>query len=141
MANGIYNEFKKELDTIAWVASTVKVLLVTNAYVLNIDAHSNLDDIDALGHEITGTGYIAGGTALTTKAIARDDVNDWSNYNADDAVWGTSTLTARGAIVYKDTGVASTSTLIAFVDFVTDKSSSGGDFTVQWHTDGVFRLA
>ena len=140
MASAMYNEFKKEIGVIDWLTATVKVMLVDNTYTLDIDAHSQIDEIDALTVEISGTGYTAGGIALANKSIARDDVNDWSVFDADDAVWGSSTITARGAIVYLDTGVATTSTLIAYIDFVSDKSSDAGDFVVQWHTDGVYRL-
>ncbi len=141
MASAIYNEYKKEIGKIDWTSATIRVMLVDNTYVLDIDAHSNKDDIDSLVVELAdGNGYTIGGELLTTKSITRDDVNDWSKYDADDVIWSSSTLTARGAIVYLDTGTPETSTLIAYVDFVTDKSSSSGDFIIQWHSDGVFRL-
>ena len=140
MASAIYNEYKKEIGNIAWNTATVKAMLVDNTYTLDIDAHSQKDEIDTLAVEISGTGYTAGGMALANKVITRDDVNDWSKFDADDVIWSASTLTARGAIIYLDTGVPATSTLIAYVDFVTDKVSSAGDFVIQWHTDGVFRL-
>ncbi len=140
MASAIYNEYKKEIGNIAWDSANIRVMLVDNTYTLDIDAHSNKDDIDSLTVEVSGTGYTADGELLSNKAIARDDTNDWSKYDADDVTWASSTITARGAIVYLDTGTPATSTLIAYVDFVTDKSSSAGDFIIQWHTDGVFRL-
>ena len=140
MASAIYNEYKKEIGNIAWNTATVKAMLVDNTYTLDIDTHSQKDEIDTLAVEISGTGYTAGGMALANKAITRDDVNDWSKFDADDVIWSASTLTARGAIIYLDTGVPATSTLIAYVDFVSDKVSSAGDFVIQWHTDGVFRL-
>lgn len=140
MASGLYNEYKKEMGKINWETATLKVMLVDNTYVFDKDAHSQKDEIDALTVEISGDEYTAGGMALAGKAVTRDDVNDWSVYNANDAVWATSTLTARGAIVYLSTGTPSNETLIAFVDFVVDKSSSSGDFVIQWHADGVFRL-
>ena len=140
MASAMYNEYKKEIGNIPWNSASVKVMLVSSAYTLDIDAHSQKDEIDALGVEITGTGYTAGGLALAGKSIVRDDTNDWVKFDADDSVWGASTLTARGAIVYLSTGTPATETLIAYVDFVNDKSSSAGDFIIQWHTDGVFRL-
>lgn len=140
MASAIFNEYKKEMGKIDWSTVTIKVMLVSSAYALDIDAHSNKDDIDALGVEVSGTGYTAGGVTLANKVVGRDDANDWTRYDADDAIWPNATLTARGAIVYLDTGVASTSTLIAFIDFIVDKSSSAGDFVVQWHANGVFRL-
>ena len=140
MASAIYNEYKKEIGSIDWAMVTIKVMMVTSSYTLDIDAHANKDDIDTLGVEVSGTGYTAGGNALANKSVTRDDANDWSRYDADDAIWANSTLTARGAIVYLDTGSASTSTLIAFIDFIVDKSSSAGDFVIQWHANGVFRL-
>jgi hypothetical protein len=63
--------------------------------------------------------------------------------DADDAVWNASpgeTLTARRAVVYKDTGVAATSPLLAWVDFETDVSATGGPLTVQFDSTGIVRL-
>lgn len=140
MASAIYNEFKKEIGLIDWLTATVKVMLVDATYSLDIDAHSQKDEIDLLTVEVSGAGYTAGGVALANKSVTRDDSNDWSKFDADDALWSTSTITARGAIVYLDTGNTATSTLIAYIDFVTDKSSSVGDFIVQFHADGIYRI-
>jgi len=140
MASAIFNEYKKEIGVINWASATVKVMLVDDTYTVDIDAHSQKDEIDALSVEISGTGYTAGGATLANKAITRDDTNDWSKFDADDVVWSASTLTARGAIVYLSTGTPADDTLIAYVDFVSNKTSSAGDFIVQWHTDGVFRI-
>ena len=140
MASQIYNEYKKQIGSIDWAdnaGTTIKVALVTSSYVPDIDTHLNYDD---LVNEVTGAGYVAGGMAPTNRLITVDTANDWSKFDADDAVWADSTLTARGAVVYLDTGTPATSTLIAYIDFVADKSSSAGDFIVQWHTDGVFRI-
>ena len=144
MASAMYNEFKKKIGTVDWGNASVdiRVMLVTSSYTVDIDTHLNLDDINGLSVEVAnGNGYTTGGKLTTGRAVTVDLANDWSKFDADDTVWATSTITARGAIVYLDTGVASTSTLISFVDFVTDKSSSAGDFIVQWHADGVYRIA
>ncbi len=141
MASAIYNEYKKEIGVIDWETANIRVMLVDNTYTVDIDGDSNKSDIDTATVELPdGNGYTLDGALLVGKSITRDDANDWSKFDADDVTWGSSTLTARGAIVYLDTGTASTSTLIAYVDFVTDKSSSSGDFIIQWHSDGVFRL-
>lgn len=140
MASVTYNEYKIKVGQIDWsdnATTTIKVALVTSAYVPNIDTHQNFDDVT---NEITGTGYTAGGTAVINRAITVDNTNDWGKFDADDATWATSTLTARGGVIYLDTGTPATSTLIGYIDFVADKSSSGGDFVIQWHTDGVFRI-
>ena len=140
MASQIYNEYKKQIGSVDWAdnaGTTIKVALVTSDYVADIDTHLNFEDIT---NEITGAGYVAGGIATLNRLVTVDLANDWSKFDADDAVWANSTLTARGAIVYLDTGNPADSTLIAFIDFIADKSSSAGDFIVQWHTDGVFRI-
>jgi len=145
MANVIYNSFKKAIGdgtVIDWAnATTVKVMLLDDTHTVDIDTHDFKDDIDGTGDEITGTGYTAGGAVITTRTITVDTVNDWAEYDGDDVTWGSSTITARYGVVYKDTGVASTSPLICFVDFGSNKSSSNGDFTISWHADGVFKLA
>ena len=85
-------------------------------------------------------GYITGGKALSNKSVTQDDVNDRAKFDGEDITWETATINARAAVLYKDTGTASTSTLIAYIDFGLDFQSSGGDFTIEWHTDGIFYL-
>ena len=144
MANAIYNEYKGKIPTINWADNTnvaIKVMLVTDQYTLDIDAHENKDDIDALNVEVAdGDGYTSGGAAVTNRTITVDDTNDVAKFDADDVTWSNSTITARGAIVYYDTGTASTSTLIAYIDFGENKSSSNGDFVIQWSVDGVYKI-
>lgn len=140
MANVIYNGFKASIGdgTVDWDTDTIKVALVTSAYTPDIDLDVNFDDIT---NEVVGTGYVAGGGTLVGCAVTVDAVNNWAEYNANDFTWSTATVTARGAVIYKDTGAPASSPLINYVDFGSDKTSSAGDFTVQWHDDGVFKLA
>ena len=121
-----------DLDT-----DTIKLALVTSSYTPDIDLHEDFADIT---NEVVGTGYVAGGQALTTKSVVVDNTNDLAKFDADDVTWGTSTITARAGILYKDTGTPATSTLIAYFDFVSDKSSSAGDFTVSWDSNGILTL-
>lgn len=138
MANAIYNSFKKTVNNnVNWETDTIKVMLVTSSYILDIDTHDFIDDITG---EAVGAGYTAGGQALANKAITVDLANDISKYSADNSVWTTSSITAAGAIVYKDTGVEASSPLICFIDFGQDKISDGGDFSIQWNVDGVFKI-
>ena len=85
-------------------------------------------------------GYAAGGKALTNKSVTEDNINDRAEFDADDSTWPVATITARAAVIYKDTGVASTSPLIAYIDFGEDFSTSGADFTVEWDSDGILAL-
>jgi len=140
----IYNEFKRSIGTINWgdnVGTDIRVMLVNNTYAVDIDTHLTKADIDTLAVEVSGIGYVAGGELMVSRNTTVDTVNDWCKYDSADVVWTASTITARGAIVYLDTGVSSTSTLITYVDFGVDKVSSSGDFTIQWNAEGVFRIS
>ncbi len=141
MASLVYNAAKITLSngsTINWVSDTVKVMLVTSSYTPDKDLHDFRDDVT---NEVVGTGYTAGGMALVNKAHTQDDSNDRAVFNANDLVWSTATITARAAVLYKSRGGASSADeLIAYVDFLADKSSTAADFTIQWHADGIFHL-
>ena len=139
MANLIYNKFKQNImaDVVNLTTDTIKCMLVTSAYT---PAITNLFKSDVT-NEVTGTNYTAGGNALTTKVTSVDNVNNWGAFTADNVTYSNSTVTARGAVLYKDTGVASTSPLIGYIDFVTDKSSSASDFVIQWNTAGILTIA
>jgi hypothetical protein len=139
MADVIYNNFKKlimnggiDLDT-----DTIKVALVTSSYTPDQDAHDFFDDVT---NEVTGTGYTAGGATLANKAVTADNTDNEGMFDADDVTWSSSTITARGAVVYKSTGTASTSALICYIDFGSDKTSSAGDFIIQWNAEGILNL-
>ncbi len=135
MANAKYNSFKVDLadGTINLATSAIKCMLVTSAYVPDIDTHVNVSNVT---NEVTGTGYTAGGQLLTTKAVTVDTANDTAIFDADDVTWATSTITARGAVLYKET----TGELIAYFDFVTDQVSSNGNFIVQWNAGGILTI-
>jgi malate/lactate dehydrogenase len=141
MANAIYNSFKKDVisGAIDLDTDTLKVMLVTSAYVPNIDTHTKRSDIT---NEVSGTGYTAGGATLTTPTVSQDNTNDLAKFDADDITWSTSTITARGAVIYKSRGGASSADeLVAYIDFGSDKVSSSGDFIIQWSANGILRLS
>lgn len=144
MANAIYNNYKGKIGTIDWNDNsgvTVKVMLVTSSYTVDVDAHLVKKDIDDLSVEASGDGYTAGGAVVANRVINIDNGTDSAKFDADDVTWTNSTITAHGAVIYQDTGDNTTSTLIAYVDFGADKSSSDGDFVLQWATDGVYKIA
>jgi len=135
----IYNSYKlKILDNSTKIdlsANTIKLSLHTSSYTPSIDNHDFWDDVS--GTEVTGTGYTTGGQALATKATTQDNTDDEAVFDADDVIWSNSTITARYAILRKDTGTPSTSPLIGYIDFGTNMSSSGDNFVVQWDTEGI----
>lgn len=139
MADVIYNSFKKKImdGSIDLDTDTIKVALVTSSYTPDQDAHDFFDDIT---NEVSGTGYTAGGVSLANKAVTADNTDNEGVFDADDASWTTSTITARGAVIYKSTGTASTSPLICYIDFGADKSSSAGTFQITWNSEGILNL-
>ena len=139
MANVVYNNFKKNImnGSIDLDTDTIKVALVTSSYTPDQDADEFFDDVT---NEVSGTGYTAGGATLASAAVTEDTTNDLGKFDAADVTWSSSTITARGAVIYKSTGTASTSPLIAYIDFGADKSSSAGDFTIQWSSSGILTL-
>lgn len=141
MASKIYGSFfgkalNKEID---WDSDTIKVALVGSAYSPNQDTHDYLDDV--IANEVTGTGYTAGGQALASKTITYDAANNVTVLDAADVTWGSSTITARYAVIYDDAGATnSQKALLGYVDFGSDQSSTSGNFTITWDATGIFRL-
>jgi len=135
MANAVYNSYKDDCieANVAYLTDTIKVALVTNAYSVDIDAHTRFTDIT---NEVVGTGYVAGGETLASKTSTQDNTNNRGVMDAADVTWSASTITARAAIVYE----SGTGFLIGYIDFASDKSSSTSDFTIQWHADGILYI-
>lgn len=139
MADVIYNSFKAKImdGSIDLDTDTIKVALVTSSYTPDQDAHDFFDDIT---NEVVGTGYTAGGASLANKAVTADNTDNEGVFDADDVAWTTSTITARGAVIYKSTGTAGTSPLICYLDFGADKVSTAGTFTIAWNAEGILNL-
>jgi len=139
MAN-VYNRYKEaaEKGEIDLLSDNIKCILVSG-YTFDADNHQYYSDVS--GSEISGTGYTAGGQSLSNKSVTRDDANDVAIFDADDVVWANSSISADGAILYKDTGTASSSPLIAYYPFGETKVSSDSNFTVQWGSDGILRIS
>ena len=140
MADAIQNTFKQRImnGSIDLDTDTIKVMLLDNSHTQNVDTHEFIDDVS--GDEVSGTGYTAGGATLSNKAVTVDNTDNEGVIDADDVTWGSSTITARYAAIYKDTGTPSTSPIIAIIDFGSDKSSSAGDFTISWAAEGILNL-
>lgn len=83
--------------------------------------------------EIAGTGYTAGGVALTgvTSTVTG---NVWT-LNATSPSWASSTITANQAIFYDTT--AGTEQLIAFWDFGGAVSSTAATYTLTINASGI----
>lgn len=135
MASGIYNRFKANLmnGEVDLEADTIKVMLLDNSH--SFTATNNvIGDVSA--NEISGTGYTAGGKALSGKAVTQAATTKW---DATDIEWTTATFTAYHAAIYDDTHA--TDDLIASFDFGGAQAVAGATFKIQWHADGIITLA
>lgn len=124
---------------IDWDTDTIKIMLTTSGYTPNQDTHEFKSSVTS---EVTGTGYTAGGATLGTKnamtlAGAYTAGTNKFKIDAADVTWSTSTITARYAVVYKDTGSGATSPLLCYIDFGSDQISSAGDFTITFNASGI----
>ena len=82
-------------------------------------------------NEVSGSGYTAGGNALSSKAVTENSTS--GVFDAADPEWTSASFTARGALIYNKTlGDASSNSrgAIAVLNF-------GGDFTVA---GGTFKI-
>lgn len=122
---------------IDWDTNTIKAMLVTSSYVPNQDTHRYKSDVT---NEVTGTGYTAGGQTLTGKATTYAPATNAAMMDCNDPSWPTSTITARYLIFYRDTGTASSSPLIAYVDFGEDRSSGGTTFLYSVPSTGIVQF-
>ena len=138
MADTIYTSFKRDImnGAIDLDTDTIKVMLVTSSYTVSA-AHTKRSDIT---NEVSGTGYTAGGTAIGSPTVTNVSTN--GVFDGSDVSWTTSTITARGAVLYKSRGGASSADeLVCYLDFGTDKVSTAGTFTISWNASGILNLA
>ena len=140
MANLIFNSFKRDIanGSIDLDTDTIKVMLVDDTFAPDVDGDTKRSDVTG---EVTGTGYTAGGATLANKTVTVDTANDRAIFDADDVVWSTATITARGAVLYKSRGGASTADeLICYIDFGSNISSTAADFTLAFNASGILAL-
>lgn len=120
-------------------SDSLKVMLCTSAYTPDQDTHQYKSQVT---NEVTGTGYTAGGQALTGVTVAYDAATNTVKLDADDPSWAGSTITARYAVFYDDTpATAATKPLISYVDFGADISTTAGAFSLTLDANGIVRLS
>jgi hypothetical protein len=114
---------------------TYKVKLYTAA---TFDAtHTTLAGVGGT-EATTGTGYIAGGPALTNVTVPTVTTND-ARFDADDVTLTASggSITASYGVIYNDTDANDPP--LAFIDFDGSQSAGAGtDFKIIWDANGIF---
>tara|TARA_B100001123_G_C14794915_1_gene821999 strand:+ start:147 stop:656 length:510 start_codon:yes stop_codon:yes gene_type:complete len=132
-------------DSSAISADTFKVAMFTNSSSIDADTTGY-----TTSQEVSGTNYTAGGAALgsVTNSLGNNSSSVPTAYlDFADTTWSSSTISsARGALIYNSTlsgaSTGSTTTAAAYpavavINFGGDKSSSAGDFTIQYPADGA----
>ena len=92
-------------------------------------------------NEVSGSGYSAKGNTLVNVTPTSTSTTAFTDFS--DTTWSSSTITARGAMIYNDSASGDPSVVI--LDFGSDKSSSSGDFTIVFptgdSTSAIIRIA
>lgn len=115
---------------------TFKMALYTSSATL--DASTTAYTVT---NEVSGTGYTAGGQDLDSPTVTLSGTTAFVDFA--DETWTGASITARGALIYNSTAAGNPA--VAVFDFGADKTSTAGDFVVQFPTadasNAVVRIA
>jgi hypothetical protein len=145
ITSALCTSFKKELlerkhDFNTTSGHTFKIALYTSSATLGASTTAY-----TTSNEVVGTGYTAGGVALTNIDPTSSGTTAFVDFA--DATWASATITAAGALIYNTTtdGGSSTTNAVAVISFGGDKTSTNGDFVVQFPaadaSNAIIRLA
>jgi len=145
--NFMCTSFKKELlygvhDFDLANGDTFKIALYDNnaSFTAATTAYTATD-------EVSGTGYSAGGGALTNVDPTSSGTTALTDFQ--DETFSSATITARGALIYNTTpnttSISVTNPTVVVLDFGADKTSTAGDFTIVFPTadasNAIIRIA
>lgn len=146
MASLIPNTFKArilgdaaEISTaIDLEQDTIKMMLLTSSHTPNADTDVFIDDVSA--NEVAASGTYSAGGATLTVTCTTDDTDDEGVFDATDVSFTSATITARYAVIYKDTGTPGTSPIICEIDFGSNQTSTLGTFAVSFAAEGILNI-
>ena len=126
-----------DFDFDTGTSQTFKIALYTSSATLSASTTAY-----TTSNEVTGTGYSAGGQALTISQVPTSS-GTTAFIDFSDVTWSTATITARGALIYLANGT--TNPAVAVLDFGGDKTSTAGNFTIQFPaadaSNAILRIA
>ena len=145
ITSALCTSFKKELlerkhDFNTTSGHTFKIALYTSSATLGASTTDY-----TTSNEVVGTGYTAGGIALTNIDPTSSGTTAFVDFA--DATWASATITAAGALIYNTTtdGGTATTNAVAVIAFGGDKTSTNGDFVVQFPaadaSNAIIRIA
>jgi hypothetical protein len=125
-----------EMDFSSDTSQTFKIALFTSSATLDASTTAY-----STTNEVTGTGYTAGGNTLTISTNPTTS-GTTAYLSFSNTTWSTATITARGALIYQSGG---SNPAVAVLDFGGDKTSTAGDFQIQFPTadasNAIIRVA
>lgn len=131
MANALYSKGKEHIlnGDIDIDGNALKVMLVATAYTPNLTTHETLADVSSYR---IGTDQSLANVTKTLGVVDADDVT-WTAVDPGS--------TGGKLVIYVDSGVPSSSYLIALFDTITSFPvvTNGGDITVQWD-NGPYKI-
>jgi len=117
--------------TITGSGNTFKIALYTSSASLGAGTTAY-----TTSNEVSGTGYTAAGNTLTNVTPTTSSTTALTDFA--DTTWSSSTITARGALIYNSSTTAgSANRAVVVLDFGADKTSTSGDFTIQFPAAGA----
>lgn len=126
-----------EFDFGTGTSQTFKIALYTSSATLSAATTAY-----TTSNEVVGTGYSAGGQNLTISQVPTSS-GTTAFIDFSDVTWTTATITARGALIYLANGT--TNPAVAVLDFGGDKTSTAGNFTIQFPvadaSNAILRIA
>ena len=115
---------------------TFKIALYTSSATLDATTTAY-----SATNEASGTGYTAAGETLTNVTPTSSGTTAYTDFA--DVTWSSATITANGALIYNDTAAGDPA--VAVLAFGGDKTSTNGDFTIQFPTadasNAIIRIA
>lgn len=117
---------------------THKLALFTNSITPNFSTDTAYGVAPYNANEVSGTGYTAGGTVVTSTTVSESPTGTLM-WDAADTSWTSSTITnARAGLAYADALAGNNAILL--VNFGADFSTTAGTFLVQWASGGIYNL-
>ncbi|ETK36118.1 hypothetical protein [Microbispora sp. ATCC PTA-5024] len=142
-ASGLYvTTWTDILDTtqlaVDFDAENHKIALYTNSITPNFSTDTGYSSSPYTSGEASGAGYTAGGQALTGTALSESPTRT-IKWAADNMQWTSSTITAKGALIYAN--ALTGKNCILLVNFGSDFSTVSGTFLITWSASGIFTLS
>lgn len=135
MASFVYNSAKKAIidGSIDLLNDSLKIMLLDSDHVPDA---TDTEKADVVADEISGTGYTAGGAALSNVSLTRSGAV--VTFDADDVVIDDLSPDFRYAVIYDDTHADDA--LIALLDPGALQEPGGLDAKLKFNASGIFTL-